>query len=300
MSKRAYFLVAAGATLWGTISLFVNELYEYGFSPIQAVAIRVISAAAILVIYLAVRKRALLKMKLSDSKYFVGTGILSIVFFNWCLFTAMTVTSVSIAWILLYTGPAFVTILSRFVLKEPFTKRKATALSLTFFGCALVIGVIPDFNGSVSLYGLIVGLGSGFGYALYSIFGKFAADKYEPLTITAYTFVFASAVLIPTTGLWTKIDVLLRPEVLLYAISLGMFPTVLAYILYTTGLARIESSRASITATVEPIVATLIGLFVFGETLNVWQFAGVLLVLIAVVIVQEKRTPGTTAQAYNK
>jgi drug/metabolite transporter (DMT)-like permease len=288
LKKWAYLLVAAGATLWGTISVFVEGLYDYGFTPIQVVAVRVMTAAAILCVYLAVRNPSLLKIKFADGKYFIGTGIFSIVFFNWCLFTAMRETSVSVAWILLYTGPAFVTILSRFVLKEPFTKRKVTALVMTFVGCAFVVGFLPAMNGSISTFGLLVGLGSGFGYALYSIFSKFA-EKYAPITITTYTFIFASLAMLPTTGLWNHLSLFLNRQVLLYSLSLGFLPTALAYVLYTTGLKYVESSRASITATVEPIVATFIGIFLFGESLNTWQITGVFFVLAAVILVQEKR-----------
>jgi drug/metabolite transporter (DMT)-like permease len=130
------------------------------------------------------KNRKALKIKASDSKYFIGTGIFSIVLFNWCLFHAIQETSISIASILLYTAPAFVTIFSRIFFKESLTPRKVLALVTTFIGCSFVIGILPNTNGSISLYGFILGLGSGLFYALYSIFGKFALEKYDSLTVT--------------------------------------------------------------------------------------------------------------------
>ncbi|WP_221568110.1 DMT family transporter [Alkalihalobacillus sp. TS-13] len=289
MKKWAYVLIAIGAALWGLIAIFVEGLYEYGFTAIQVVAIRVIVAALILVVFVLIKNPRLLKVEWRDSIYFIGTGIFSIVFFNWCLFTAIQETSIAVAAILLYTAPAIVTILSRFLFQEWFTKRKLIALFMTLFGCTFVIGLLPGGSSSVSFFGVIVGLGSGLGYALYSIFGKYALAKYSSLTVTTYTFIFGSVAMIPTTGLWTKTSELQEPGVLLNAVGIGFLSTVIAYMLYTVGLQFVESSRASITATVEPVVATLVSVMLFHEQLTVWQVLGIFLVLSAVMIVQESK-----------
>ncbi|KIV57356.1 transporter [Aneurinibacillus migulanus] len=294
MHKWAYLFIAAGAALWGVISIFVQFLYSCGFTALQVVAIRAISSALLLAGYVAWRNRSLLKIAPTDIKYFIGTGLFSIVFFNWCYFTAIKETSVSVAAILLYTAPAFVTILSRILFKEWLTTRKVTALLITFLGCSFVIGLFPSTGDSVSLYGLTIGIGAGFGYALYSIFGKFALKKYHTLTVTTYTFLVAGIGILPVSHLWTSAHLFLDWKVIGYSIGLGLFPTVLAYLLYTYGLSHVESSRASITATVEPIVAACVGIILFGEMLTVWQIFGILLVIAAVASVQkpeQKREP---------
>lgn len=241
-----------------------------------------------LVIYLAVIKPTLLKIRLKDFPLFVGTGILSIVFFSWCYFTAIREVSLSIAVMLLYTGPAFVIILSRIFFSEYLNTSKVCALILTAIGCMLVIQLFPLSEKSISMYGILVGLGSGFGYALYSIFGKLALRKYSTLTIITYTFVFASVVLIPVSGFTIDTNLLLSKEVWWYIIGLGLLPTVFAYLLYTKGLSMIESGNASITATMEPVVATAIGVYLFGEVLTGYQYFGIVLVIAAVILLQLK------------
>ncbi|RDY66975.1 EamA family transporter, partial [Halobacillus trueperi] len=67
--NRAFIMIFLGASLWGIIGLFVNELYEYGFSPIQVVALRVTSAMVMLFSYILVCNRKLLKIKPADSRY---------------------------------------------------------------------------------------------------------------------------------------------------------------------------------------------------------------------------------------
>lgn len=288
-NRLAYIYVLLGAALWGIIGLFIDELSEAGFTALQIVTLRVVSAAVMLVCFLAIKNPKLLKIDLKDSFSFIGTGIFSIVFFNWCYFTAIEEVSLSVAVILLYTGPAFVAILSRIFFKEPMTNRKVGALLLTLLGCALVIKVIPLSDQRISWFGILVGLGSGFGYALYSIFGKHALKKYESLTVITYTFIFASAVLLPVSGITIEAEQLASTHIWLQVLGLGFFPTALAYMFYTTGLSMIESSRASITATIEPVVATLLGVFIFNELLTLYQIVGILLVLTAVVLIQLKK-----------
>jgi drug/metabolite transporter (DMT)-like permease len=285
--KIAYLYIVTGAALWGMIGIFVTYLYEIGFTPTQVVAIRAISAMFFLLMFALIKNPQVLKINISDSKYFIGTGIFSIVLFNWCLFHAIQETSISIASILLYTAPAFVTIFSRVLFKEYLTPRKILSLITTLIGCSFVIGILPNSNESMTLYGVMLGLGSGVFYALYSIFGKFALIKYDTLTVTVYTFIFAAATVTPFSGLWTVLPLFRSLEVWLYILGLGFLSTMLAYTLYTKGLNFIESSRASIIATVEPVVATIVGILLFNEKLSFWQYFGILLVILAVFIVQE-------------
>lgn len=287
-SKLALFYIGVGASLWGIIGVFVTHLYELGFTATQVVTIRTLSTSLFLAIYVMIKNRDLFKIKITDSRYFIGTGVISIVFFNWCLFRAMEETSISIAFVLLYTAPVFVTIFSRILFKESFTTRKIIALFVTLVGCSFVIGLLPNSNNTFSSLGFILGLGSGFFYALYSIFGKFALKKYDSLTVTFYTFLFATIAVTPFSGVWKIIPLFSNLDVWLYVSGLGFLSTMLPFLLYTKGLTVIESSRASILATIEPVVASLTGYFMFHEQLNLWQYFGIVLVILAVMIVQEK------------
>lgn len=288
-NRLAYIYVLLGAALWGIIGIFIDELYTAGFTALEIVMLRVVSAAIMLVAYLAIKDINLLKIEYKDALSFVGTGILSIVFFNWAYFTAIEEVSLSVAVILLYTGPAFVVILSRIIFGEPMTRRKVMALLLTLIGCALVVRLLPIGDEHISWYGFLVGLGSGFGYALYSIFGKHALKKYKSLTVITYTFVFASVFMIPVSLPGMEVSQLTSKRTWMMILGLGFFPTALAYLLYTTGLSMVESGRASITATIEPVVATLLGVFFFREVLSSYQVVGMILVLSAVIVIQMKK-----------
>lgn len=287
-TRGATFLVIAAAVLWGTLGIYGKFLNGLGFTPIQVVLIRAVGASITLILFLGLTRPKLLQIRLGDIHYFIGTGIFSFVFFNWCYFEAINRTSLSIAAILLYTAPALVMVFSAILFKEPMTSRKLLSLCLTFIGCLLVTVFAQTSGQKITPLGVLMGLGSGLGYALYSIFGRYALKKYDSLTVTVYTFIFASLALLP----FADLDILTRLSdfrTLAITVAMGVTATALPFLLYTKGLTRLETSRASITATLEPIVATGIGILLYGEPLTLFKASGIFLVLLAVALIREDK-----------
>ncbi|WP_045516834.1 DMT family transporter [Neobacillus niacini] len=278
-------LIAISAALWGIIAIFVRKLAALGFTSMEIVTLRVVTAVLLLGIIGITKYPGQMKIHLADSKYFIGTGIFSIVLFNWCYFTSINQLSLSFSVILLYTAPTFVVILSYLFLKESMDRRKIISVIGTLIGCVLIVGVSLKDTPSMNLVGILTGLGAGFGYALYSIFGKFALAKYRPFTVTFYTFLVAAITLLLFTDLFEKGSILGTGEVIIYGLGLGLFPTVIAYLLYTKGLEKMESSKASIIATVEPVAATLLSVFLYNENFGVLQFVGTAIILLSVILI---------------
>lgn len=299
--NKAFIYIISGAALWGTIGWYVKHLYTFDFTPMEVVTLQVWSTAIILVLYMMIAAPKKLKLQsIYDLKYFLGTGILSIIFFNYCMFTAIDLSTIPVATTLLYTAPAFVTILSFLLFKEPLTRIKLMALGITLLGTCFVVGFIPLHMASLPFSSLLFGIGSGIGYALYSIFSKFALKKYTTLSITTYTFVIASIALLPFFPYSEKFHLLLHPSVLFYAFGLGFLPTALAYIIYTYGLNQTEASKASILTTIEPVVATLIGIFIFHEAFSFFQMIGMLCIIGAVILMQVYAKPGRVEAIHRK
>ena len=134
--------VSLAGILWGIIGLFVRALGDAHLTSMDIVAARAMVAAGLLFVLLALFDRRSLHLRLRDAWCFLGTGIGSIVFFNYCYFTAVQMMSLASAAVLLYTAPAFVMVLTRIFFGEAFTRRKLCSLVLTFFGCVLVTGVL--------------------------------------------------------------------------------------------------------------------------------------------------------------
>ncbi|QZA32814.1 EamA family transporter [Hydrogenibacillus sp. N12] len=290
--------VLIAAALWGTLGLFVHRLQERGFTPLEIVALRAAATVLWLGGVLAVRAPSALAAPRWAWPSFLGTGVLSMALFNWAYFQAIDLVSLSIAATLLYTGPAFVVLLGRLFFKEPITGRKAIALGLSTVGAALVSG-LGSTAASIQpppAEGAFLGLLSGFAYALYSLFAKPLAGRLKAETIVFYTFAVTFLALAVPTALWKKAALIARPDVLGILLLFGLFPTALAYLLYTEGLRRMEAGRAAMLATVEPVVAVVIGRFVFHDRLTAGQTIGAAAILLAVVLIAgagsaERRIP---------
>lgn len=285
--KNSAYILLAGS-LWGIISIFVNLLKEAGFNSIQCVAIRCFFTALFLVCYIIIKDKSLLKIQPKDIVYFIGTGILSIVFFNFCYFQSIEeIGGAAVPALLLYTAPLFVMIMSFFVFHEKLTRKKIISLLMTIVGLCLVTGA---FTGEerISFTSVLYGLGSGIGYALYTVFGKFVVKKYNALTITAYTFIIATIVAVPFSGVFTDISFLFSIKSVVAAVGLSLLSTVLPFMLYTKGLNGMDAGKASIIATAEPFVAAIVGVLLFQETFTIWKIAGMILILAAIILLNIK------------
>lgn len=289
MKKTAPFLVAAAAVLWGVLVIFVRKLSSSGFSAMDIVCIRAYGSVCFLFPGLFLIQRKMLRIKLKDSWCFIGTGVFSIVFFSYCYFRNVEVSSVAFSSILMYTSPVWVTLLSAVCFREKITKRKLFSLFLALLGCVLVSGITQGL-GTISFYGILLGLGSGIGYGLYTIFGRFALNKgYHPMTVAAYTFLFACLGVLPFVKIPGIINRLMENPVLwFWALGMAFFTTALSFSLYTLGLQHMEPGRAAVLATLEPIVSTLVGVFLYEEMLTAPMVLGIVLVLVSSVLISRK------------
>ena len=278
--------VLAAAVLWGSIGLFVRGLDTFGFTSMEIVLMRCAITAVVLFFYGCAANRSIFRIRFRDIWCFLGTGILSILFFNYCYVASIARTSMAIAAVLLYTAPCFVIILSAFLFKEKITAKKSVSLVLAFLGCVCVSGAVGNMEG-FGFWGFLLGIGSGIGYALYSIFGKYALMRgYSSITITFYTFLIAALGSIPFVSLGKLAGKIGRyPQSMAFFAGLAVFVTVVAYIAYTLGLNHMENGRASIIACVEPAMATVLGMLVYREKLDIFSFVGLLLVVGSTVLV---------------
>lgn len=241
-----------------------------------------------LIIYILIKDKKLLIIKISDLKYFLGTGILSIVCFNFCYFECITeVGGAAVPALLLYTAPIFVMLLSFFLFKEKITVQKVISLIITIIGLGFVTGAFTN-SGNLGFKAILLGLGSGFCYALYSIFGKLVVDKYNAITITAYTFIIAAIATVPFCGVIPKIENLINFQGIIAATGLALISTVFAFLSYTKGLSKIEAGKASILATIEPFVAAIVGVFLFHEEFTIDKILGMLLIVFAIILLNLK------------
>ena len=286
MKKTASLWIIIAGILWGIMGVFVRKLETYGFTSIQIASMRLIGGAVIFLLGTILLDRKKLRIHIRDIGLFIGMGVCSILLFTVCYFTTISMASLSVAAILLYTEPVMVMVMSLFLFHEKLTMRTTAALAMAFAGCILVTGIGGEMH--VSLAALGTGLLSAFGYGLYSIFGTYALRKYPPLTATTYAFLcggIGALFVCRPLDIVSKVRMSGEAGVVTGVIFLMAFVTaVLPYLFYTIGLASTKASSAAIMASVEPVVATIAGVLIFHENMTVTSMLGILLVLGAIVV----------------
>lgn len=280
--KHGVAAVLCAGFFWGILGNFVKIATAAGLTALQIGALRNSLACLMMFFFLLCTDRSLFRIRLKDFWMFIGTGIISLTFFSLCNFLMVQQSGISVAVTLLYTSPIFVMLMSAMIFHEKMNPRKILALFMTFTGCVLVAGF---FGGGIALTPavLLLGLGSGFFYALYSIFGKFAVQNYRPQTITFYTLLLSACAFLPFSDPPSLAQKMSLP---LFGVTLIMafVSTFLPYLLYTYGLSCMDSGKAAIYVTVEPMTGALCGILFFHEDHGVLKLLGIALILGASIL----------------
>ncbi len=292
MNKTSVICILLAGSLWGSMGFFVRSLTEvYGFSSLEVVSLRLITAAVTFVVFLAVRRKGELKVSTKDLPLLAVTGLSGVLGTSVTYFLSMKYSTLAVAAILMYTAPIMVMIASFFLFGERITGRKILSIILAFSGCVLVSGIIGS-DANVTVMGVIMGVMSGVTYGSYSVFGTYCLRKHSSFTLTAWAFVFAAAgslLLVDVPEMLSKVFLSKHTlPIVGLVLGMGILTSFLAYIFYTIGLSRTEASKAIIVASVEPLVATVVGIAAFGETPTVYCLVGILLILGSVMLTAKR------------
>jgi drug/metabolite transporter, DME family len=282
--------VAAAASIWGTLGLFAKILYAQGVSFESLVAVRAfVGWLAVIGFLLATQGARSLRVARRDLAFLLPLGLIGIGTFYLLYFYTVHESTVGTAAILLYSAPAFVVVLAWLFLKEPLNAAKVFALLLTVGGIFLVAGAYDPANLEVSSKILLTGLLSGLTYGLYAILGRPLAARLSPAVILSYALAFGSALLLVAALPTLDTLVGLPASSYLILLMLSVVHTTLAFALYTFGIKHLGAGRAAIVATIEPVVAGILGITLLGEELTVLKALGAVLVISGAILAQLRR-----------
>lgn len=284
--------MVGAALLWASFGLFSRALLARGLTSATLVTFRA-GLAAVAFVFWAWRADAAhgthaFKAAFRRWPFFALYGLVGVVFFYNALVIAVDRGTVSMAVVLMYTAPAYVTLAAARLFGEPVTSRKRVALVLTFVGVVLVAGLHRGgLVGNPTT--ILAGLGAGVGYAYYSVAGRLAVDRHPLPVVLAHTFLFGSVISAVT---WAPQAARQWPLVAGSAavagvvLSMALVTVVIPYTLYLSAFKLIETSRASITASLEPVMATVLAALILGEVPGAEALVGAGLVLAGVVLLQ--------------
>jgi len=290
---RGYVLIVIASILWGTMGILAKLSFEYGVLPETLIALRLAISSATLFIILMLLDKESLKIRKNDVLFFVFFGVFAIAFQRISYFYAVNLTTATVAAILFYTYPAFVTLLALFYLKEKITYKESLAIALTFLGVAFVVRAY-DFSAlNVNFVGIVFGLASSLLFVLYFMTTKRCRERYAGWTLTLYGDGIGALALMPIIYLSIPQITEFPPQLWLLIFAIAWVPSLLAYLLYSYALKYVKASKGSILSVIEPLTAALLSTLLIGERLENPQIIGMVLALIGVILLFQKDKTAT-------
>lgn len=286
---KGVLLIVLSAMCFGAMAPLAKIIYSFDIAPSFLLTIRFFTASALLWIYIRLSKQKI-NYRLTKEQgillLVIGGGVyftLSILYFN-----AIRYIPVSLSVLIFYTFPFMVNLFAFFVLKEKINFWQLCALMMAFAGLILSVSL-----GDVTFnyIGVVLSLLSAVGYAAYMLLlGIRKISTVDSVAVAAYSNSF--------TAFSFLIYCLLRGE--LHASMpwqgwsalafIAVFSTAIAILTLSKGIRLIGAAKASIVSTVEPIEGVLLSFLLLGETMNLTQGIGMVMILSAIVILNLGKT----------
>jgi DME family drug/metabolite transporter len=290
LQKKGFLEVFAGAAIWGSIGLFVMVMDRWGSSAALTSFLRSLFAAGIMLVITIAHQG--IKSLITDRKTLVICALLGLIcqgIYNIFYCLAITSIGVTASAVLLNVAPLFVAIEAHLLFHEKMGHQKILALLIDIIGCILAVTGGTFDTETLSIKGIFLGIGAGFCYSLTSVIGKIAGNRTSAYVMSTYSYLFSALFLFFFVGHdeWGPMH---QSGLLIAGFFYALIPTCLAYLLYYSGVQKItENSLVPVIASVETVVATLFGIFLYGETHGPLNLTGIVFVLLSIALLSRKQ-----------
>lgn len=290
MSAHAIGYIAAiiQAVLYATMGIFAKLLYECGLSAQLVMVLRFSCTVLFLGLFIL----------FFHGRKFIShqpaVYVQSIFFFlsAWLYFLAVERINAGLATVLFYTFPALVAVMNVIAFHEKITARVIIALALSLCGIILISGLLAPGQSAIDPLGVIFAIAACTSFAIYSVLIQKTSRTESSFTATfTISLVCLVASLILFAG---ELGGLAHVGIKEFALGSGLaiLATILPIVLYIFAIARIGATKASILSIIETPSSLLLAWLILGETIDVFQGIGALLVVIATLSVTVKPKEG--------
>ena len=299
-TRLGYTMVATAATLFAVNGSVSKVVLGSGLSPLELTQIRNTCAALLFFAFLLAFARARLRVGRRELAFLVAFGLVGVALLQWLYFVAIENLPVGVALLIEFTAPLFVALFARFVSHEHIRRRIWAAVALCLSGLALVVELWAGV--AFSTVGVTAAFGGALALTAYLLMAERERRHRDPASLSFYGFLVATllwAVVQPLWDLpWDVLDDTVSLEGHLSEYSAPVWAlvgfivvvgTMVTFTLLTGSLRHISATRASIVATLEPVVATAVAWAWLGEALGVAQLIGGAVVLAGIFLAQSAR-----------
>lgn len=261
-----------------------------GLGVFQVVFTRHILALIPLTLILWFDKRKFFVARKDRLPFLVLTLVEPVAFFIFETY-GIRYTSPSMVSIIIATIPVFSMIFAFGILNERANFIAVLGMFISLLGVYLVVSVQKKSAlAPFPLLGNFLVLGAALSAGLYNVLCRKLAQTYSPWTITFYQAVVASLVFFPLSlfesGFVLEVDINLTVVYSILYLSLG---GTFAYYLLNYNLRHLTTYKVAIFANLIPVVTISASWMIFGELLNLYQFAGAVVVILGIYMTYYRR-----------
>jgi DME family drug/metabolite transporter len=294
-------LVAAGL-LWGTGGLTGSLLgRSSGLPALSVAAYRLTAGGTLIIVFLVLTGRGWPSGRAAWTRVTVIAGLAAV--FQSCYFTAVSLTSVSLA-TLITIGSAPVLVLAAERIRGSRRTGRLTgwATGLALTGLALLAGLPSGgFPESAVLASAGMAVLAAAGFATLTLVSTRPVAGLDDLAATGFGFALGGLALLPVAAAFGGIGFTPAPVTLGLLAALGTGPTAVAYTLYFRGLRTAPAGIAALLSLLEPLTGTALAALILGDRLGPTGIAGAVVLamalLLAAVAGQGAASPGSAAGA---
>ena len=277
-----------GGTLWGINGVMGNYLFlNKNVTTPWLIPYRLILAGFLLLGYLYYKKGSKIFDILKNSKDLVQIvlfGFIGMLGTQYTYFSAIQFSNAAIATVLTYFGPTLVLIYMCLREKRKPLKYEIVSICLSSFGVFLLAthGNITSLQ--ISFKALVWGILSALSVVFYTVQPESLLKKYGASIVVAWGMMIGGIFIAFVTKPW-NISVTFDFITFLVLILIIVFGTIIAFILYLTGVNIIGPTKASIIACIEPVAATICAILFLGVTFDFLDVIGFLCIISTIFIV---------------
>jgi len=294
-TATVYLLVSAAAFFWGANFVLAGPVLA-DLPPLWAAAVRFLLGAALMFAIAGARREDLFGLLRRHAAVYVMLGTVGIAAFNLLFFSALQSSSPSSAALIMAINPLLTALLAAIFLGEKTTTRHLLALPVALAGVVVVISH-GDMHALASLsfaHGDLLMLAATLSWAAYNVLTRRYMPQGSPIAHTSWVMAAGAALLLAAAlASGSHIHALgVRASIAMAIMVVG--GTVLAYLFWGLGIARLGAGRTAIFINLVPVFAMLTGV-VLGALPSKAQLVGGLLVLggVAITMLPSRRPAGS-------
>ncbi|BCJ87139.1 EamA family transporter [Effusibacillus dendaii] len=295
----ASLMVLLGATSYGLLSPFVKLAYDAGFSPQEVTSSQFLFALLILAVLSGVQWDNFKRLRRTDI-WLLGVLGLCATGTSIFYYVALNYLPATLAIVLLFQSAWIVFIIDYFVTRRKPSGMRWAAILMIVCGTFLAVNLFEKEWKEVSSFGLMLGVLSSISWSAFLYLNEKVTSQ-APAIINSFVQVVVSTVVImlvfPPRFLWNGS---IGQGLWVWAAIIGLLGQVIPPVLFNKGIPLIGGALAGVLAVMELPVAIVSASLVLGEFVNAWQWSGILLIVLGIVVAQLRTTKIEERKESNK